>query len=390
MAAETGTATDYRDLLQKLKLFLTGESVSPVGSNGLNWTVEEERSKFTSPQTDIAINDSANGALEQFTAQHDQTHDQMIFRSTGGSSPENPCFFAIQTYGYSVTGYYNWQIRGLTGFTTKSPEYQNLNNQPGISPPCYLLLQNTTMTYWFIATNRHVKGCIKTGSSYQPFYIGLLNTFATTSEYPYPMSVCGTSYTEATLFSTNGVSLGATPLLNGGGNNDQDLPATDQGFPGDAQCSGWIRYLDGRWYGLKNFYGTTNENYLQGTGNGLVHSWPLANMTNTVVAANMDYDDDNEFNQDYKSSAPGGNPISQVVQAFASPPLTTLWPLTAYIPHSKQILGEFDGCYWAPAAGGLTSEDEIIDAGESPEVTNIVFQNVWRTDAWQFIAMRYE
>jgi len=86
MATETGTATDYKDLLQKLKLFLTGQSVSPIGSNGLNWVVEEERSASTSPQTDITSNGA--DALIETAANNNQNHDQIIFRGTGGTSPE--------------------------------------------------------------------------------------------------------------------------------------------------------------------------------------------------------------------------------------------------------------------------------------------------------------
>jgi hypothetical protein len=50
MATETGTASDYRDLLQKLKLFLTGAG-SPA--SGLNWVVEEERSQNCLPPRTI-------------------------------------------------------------------------------------------------------------------------------------------------------------------------------------------------------------------------------------------------------------------------------------------------------------------------------------------------
>jgi hypothetical protein len=216
MATETGTATDYRDLLQKLKLFLTGESVSPIGSNGLSWVVEEERSQSTSPQTDIAAGDPDE--LMELASNNDQSHDQIIFRGNGGASPEKEIYFAIQTYGITTTGYFNWQIRGLTGFSTSSPQYVKLSDQPGRSPPVFIALQNTTMTYWFIANNRRVMGAIKTGTSYQIFYMGLLNPYATDAEYPYPMAVFGTFYEEDYIFSSNAIDVGS--LLHPAGNSD--------------------------------------------------------------------------------------------------------------------------------------------------------------------------
>lgn len=389
MAAETGTATDYRDLLQKLKLFLTGESVSPVGSNGLNWTVEEERSKFTSPQTDIAFGDVANGAHEQTAGNHDQSHDQLIFRSTGGASPENPCYFVVQTYGFSPTGYFNWQVRALTGYATTSPGYVTIPNQPGVSPPCFLLLQNTTMTYWFMATNRHVKGVIKTGSSYQPFYFGFMNAFSTNSDYPYPMVVAATSGVENNIFSSTAITT-AFAGFNGGGDNNDDLSNTVTGFPTQGYGAGYCRFVDGQWYTVKNFQGSSTEGYLTGGGTGQVQVWPWNFLNDNQIEDSEAHEDNIAFNQAYRVATPGGTAVFQLAQAFASPPLTTLWPVTLLIPTGSTLLGELDGIYWAPGGGGLTSEDEIIDSGESPEVTNIVFQNVWRTDAWTYMAMRFE
>jgi len=387
MATETGTATDYRDLLQKLKLFLTGESVSPIGSNGLNWVVEEERSASTSPLSSIPQGDADE--LMQTASNNNQDHDQIIFRSTGGTSPEQPCYFGIQTYGLSTTGYFNWQIRGLTGFASSSPQYVSLADQPGRSPPAFLPLQNTTMTYWFIANNRRVMGCVKTGTAYHSFYIGFINPFATNAEYPYPMCVAATAHTEATIFSSNGITV-SSAILAGGGDSDQTLPVQGDLYPA-MEASGFVRFTDGNWYGIKSFSTTgSTETAINGTGPGVIHVWPASSPTSSIVPDGLLITETNSFSLDFRSTTPGGTPEKQIIQTLGSPTFTTLWPLTLYNHNASQLLGEYDGCYWAPGAGGLTSEDTIVDFGESPEVTHIVFQNTHKTDAWQYLAMRNE
>lgn len=385
MATETGTATDYKDLLQKLKLFLTGQSVSPIGSNGLNWVVEEERSASTSPQTDITSN--GVDSLIETAANNNQNHDQIIFRGTGGTSPEKEIYFAIQTLGLSTTGYYNWQIRGLTGFATSSPQYVKLADQPGLSPPCYILLQNTTMTYWFIANNRRVMGCVKTGSSYQLFYIGFLNPYATDAEYPYPMCVFGTSDVESDLFSSTVTRVSSFVHPGSSSNSRDSLPTTGVPFPSD-RGNGYVRFVDGFWWPVKNFSGDGTESIFI-DGQAIFHVYPQAGGTPTHVPDPQEINRWDEWSQ-FRSTISGSTPGKEVIRGFGSPEYTTLWPLTIIGMESEQIVGDLDGCYWCPQAGGITSEDTITDFGESPEVEHLIFQSVWRTDRSSFMAMRNE
>jgi hypothetical protein len=309
----------------------------------------------------------------------------------GGTSPEKEIFFAIQTYGLSTTGYYNWQIRGLTGFAQNSPitDYVALEDQPGMSPPVFLTLQNTTMTYWFMATERRVMGCVKTGTSYQPFYIGFLNPFATDAEYPYPMAITGTAHTEATIFSSNNITT-SSGIINPAGNNNSALPTQGQPFPAH-EATGFVRFTDGNWYGIKHFNQSGgNEAILTGGSGGYCHVFPTAESLTTAPNEVNRMNVDKRFHLIFRSTTPGNTPDKQVLPGFGSPELISLWPATVYHPIDLQLLGEFDGCYWVSGSGGVTSEDVITDYGESPEVDNIVFQNVHRTDVWEFMAMRNE
>lgn len=383
MATETGTATNYKDLLQKLKLFLTGTN-SPA--SGLSWVVEEERSSFTSPLSDIPDGDP--DSLIQNAVDNNQDHDQIIFRGNGGTSPEKEIYFGIQTMGLSTDGYFNWQIRGLTGFATSSPQYVSLANQPGRSPPVYVPLQNTTMTYWFVGNNRRVIGVVKTGTSYQMFYIGLLNPFATDAEYPYPMAVFGTSPREDLIFSANNVSLSSA--LNPGGSTTTTAIPQGETFPAN-ECGGFVRFTDGNWYGVKNHTGEsgTETRHTFATG-ALMGTYPFANASQTPHEQGNRLTSTHNWILDWGSTTPGGTPTYQNLPALGSPGQTMLWPITVMYPIAEQFVGDLDGLYWAPAAGGVTSEDTFTDSGESPEVEHIVFQNVWRTDGWMFFAVRNE
>lgn len=384
MATKTGDATDYLDLLQIFKEFLIGNG-SPA--SGLNWVVEEERSSFTSPQTDIPFGDA--DALEEVAAQNNQNHDQIIFRGMGGVSPERDIYFAIQTLGLSTTGYFNWQIRGLTGFVQNSPitDYVGLQDQPGRSPPCFLALQNTTMTYWFMANDRHIKGCIKTGSSYQTFYIGFVNPFATEAEYPYPLFVGGSSFEENTIFSSNAITTSSS-LLGGGG--DGGVLIEDGTLFPVQKSSGWVRFIDGIWYQVKNFESTGSIETVLAQGAGLCLNWPQGSPASGVFPVENVIVNARTIANSFRDTTPGDTAIMQMLPAFGSPRLVTLFPVTLFLPDTNQLIGELDGVYWAPAAGGVTSEDTITDFGESPEVEHIVFQNVFRTDGWSFLAIRNE
>jgi hypothetical protein len=383
MAFETGTASDYRDLLQKLKLFLTNQS-SP--ESGLNYELLEERSQNTSPQTEIAANDA--DALEETASEHNQSHDQMIFRGTGGTSPETSWYFAIQTSGFSTSGYYNWQIRGLTGFTQNSPitDYVGLVNQPGLSPPAFVPLQNTTMTYWFQATDRRVIGVIKTGTSYHSFYVGYINVYGNEADYPYPLAVCGSADRHDVAFGANAQNL-CNPMFGHGGGSDSSTttPGAGVAFP-TQKSNGWLRYIDGAWHQVRNFWTTSTGENQQNSGD-IFNTFPYGNPITTPISE-LEYPNEMSFQNDLKSTSAGGAVSANMASSLGSPETFPLWPVTIYYPANFQIIGDFDGVNHIYGTGSITSEDTIVDTGESPEVTYYIFQNTYRTDPWMFGAIR--
>ena len=396
MPYEVGTAVGYLDLLQKLKAFLTGTN-SPT--SGLSWVVEEERSTFTSPESVIADGD---GAVD-VQSRNNVDHHQIIFRGNGGTSPEKEIYFGIQTMGDTNVGYANWQIRGFTGFATSSPQYVDFLGQPGKSPPVYLPLQFSpaVMEYWFIANNRHVKGVVKTGSSYQNFYIGFINPYALESEYPYPMYVGATAQSESIIFSSNALHLHGI-LSPGSSDNSKSVPTPGDSFP-TLRATSYLRWVDGVWYGCKNWVGTSTEGSF-GTGEPDAENfstYPFAPYENVEDENEQLVNPERHGNKGdawydtgsgigFKDTAPGGTPHNQQFRAYGSPEQTNLWPLTLFNQGQGNIAGDLDGVYWAPGAGGLTSEDTFTDSGESPEVVYTAFQSAWRTDSWSYLAMRMD
>jgi hypothetical protein len=358
MAKATGTATDYLDLMVHLRDFLTGSVGSP------------------SPYTAVRDTTPAGSPI----VYPSPVTQEMIFQgdASNGGSPTRPFYFGIQSYENPGSSIYGWALRGFTGFDAGSPEGSVLfENQPDASFATYIPLQNTSMSYWFWANERRVIMVVKTGTSYQWMYAGLINPFATESEFPYPLAVMGSSWTADFAFSSNSLdfSTGAIPM---GDSNE---------VPGTGLSCLYLRFVDGQWYPIKNGYRT-------GSNFGVLYKrpmWPLS----PISSAN--YDTDNYpadlsriFYALFHASSAGATPTAYLVQTPGSPdPITTLWPLCMMMNDpSYQLFGELDGIYWIHSNGGLTAEDEIFDSGVSPEQRYLVFQNVHRTDPWTFMAVK--
>ena len=163
MAFQTGTSTDYQDLLADLRTFCL--------ANG--WTSD----RYTT------------GA-----------EDEVIFHGDGGASDE--IYVGIKTYSNPGPGYYNWELRGFTGFDNGLA----FESQPGLCPATYVPLRNLSMDYWFFVDGRRICATIKTGSSYQFVYAGFIDPYSTDAEWPYPLLIMGSSGNSTTVFNSNEIS----------------------------------------------------------------------------------------------------------------------------------------------------------------------------------------
>lgn len=158
MAYETGTATDYLDLLEKLRTFLT-TNASLVAA-GDNWT-------------ELKYVGGAN---------------REVYLRGPGAAGGDQIFVNIATAEIPASSVYQWAIYGATGFNTAQP----VNLQPGVcTEPKYLALWNGSMKYWFIANGRCFKVIAKVSTTYHAAYAGFGIPYATPSEYPYPLVIGG-------------------------------------------------------------------------------------------------------------------------------------------------------------------------------------------------------
>lgn len=350
MAFEQGTATDYIDLLDKLKNFCTGAN-SPT--SGLNWVVERE-------------------------VTYSPLEKEIIFRGTGGVSPENSIYWGIKTYSNTGLGRYNWDLRGMTGFLDGSPTgSQTFETQPGVSPAStYIPLENAAMDYWFYGTDRRIIMVANTSVSYQFMYAGFFNAFATEVEYPYPMVVIGATYNVDQKFNDNAVGYGTVPR-----------PITPSN--GSPLSSIQFRFIDGSWYNIASYNAQSGNEADESVNDRPL--WPLHDDGGITLATGaLMYQGTYNFDA-FTDDAAGGTPTRRLLRGFGSPQPHPLFPLTMLMFNpTRQYLGELDGVYWVPATGGLTSEDQIIDTLVSPERNYDVFQNTHKTDDWQFYAVKRE
>lgn len=162
MAFTTGTATDYHDLLLKLKDWL---------SITVGWTVEQ----WTPPPS---------GILSQAV---------LIISAPGGGVNRRP-YCQFRTFGNASTPYYSIEMRVASNYELS----KTFTTQLEISPAVYLSSSNASMTYWFYANSRRVIIVCKIGSSYVSAYAGMYLAFALPNEQERPFYI-GANTTDITM-----------------------------------------------------------------------------------------------------------------------------------------------------------------------------------------------
>jgi hypothetical protein len=181
MAYITGTATDYDDLLDTLKSFLTTNA--SLVALGQEWVCEkdEEISSY-----------SISGIASQPPSYSDDFRD--LYFHGPGLSQQDDIYVNIRRYSYVPSNIYNLYIAGATGYSSGDA----WEDQPGISfysskGPCIYTLVNSTIEYWMMATGRWFQVIAKIGGDYYHTFNGLINPYGKPSEAPYFMLVSGTA-----------------------------------------------------------------------------------------------------------------------------------------------------------------------------------------------------
>ncbi|ABM28097.1 hypothetical protein [Nitratidesulfovibrio vulgaris] len=164
MAYEIGTATDYKDLLAKLKTFVTTNAA--LVAAGQQWTVM----RHTAP---------ASGDHE------------LILRGPGLAGADQ-IYVGIKTEAVSNGGR-NWQLNGFTGYDSPA----SFEAQPGglAANLPRLLLLDAGMPYWFFANGRRIIVVARASTTYQIAYLGFIMPYGPPAGLPYPMFVGGCACT---------------------------------------------------------------------------------------------------------------------------------------------------------------------------------------------------
>jgi hypothetical protein len=419
MAFQTGTATDYVDMLDKIATFVAADgaasAVVVVGGTGYSvgdevtvvggtatwaatfivtgetggivdtvkvncsgaYTVTPSNPAATTGAGDNALTLTVAYANHGWTVKRNNLASgtrEVILDGPGGGSDH--IYVGARTF--TADSYYNWELAGFTGYIGAN----SWANQPGISPGrydgatptfygAYVPLNNSAMTFWLFVNARRIIGVMKCGTTYSSFYLGWYEQFGTSSAWPYPMAVIGCSNIPTRVFTdagTTGFSGMCDPHPNvGGGVANVNGPA-------------FIRDAGGNWRSFRN------ASNIGGVANDAC-IWPGGGVATSGVA-----EEDLFFLSGYQSTQwidlTASTPTFVMKQSPGS--VSVVWPTIVIEKSPDSVLfGELDGVFWISALADTTnivSENLAMIDGD----TYIVFQNCNRVNHWAFFALLRE
>lgn len=272
----------------------------------------------------------------------------------------------------------NWMLFGASSWNGALPWYQ----QPDISPNglntglgtvdttptnfagMYLKNNDTfPMDYWFFVTSRRIivmaklfNGVITT-PRYSSCYMGLLNPFGTSAEYPYPLYIAGSATDILKAWNANAPAFQMTGLTH-------VLGSSVYGGPG------FYFKNDGNWTEVQNATYSTGAS----TRTALSQYVVLP-----VGQPNSGVNPDQNITIDTPSTTLQWENMLVHTGPFADSPTFNLMPtpdtggekrflvpatlVFSVSPSDIAIVGEMDGVYWASALGTtqITPEDTVTD-----------------------------
>jgi hypothetical protein len=216
MAYQSGTASNYVDLLDKLRIFLT--SHADLVSANQQWT----QLRWSSNE---------------------------LFVRGPGLDGEQQIFCGVRALPFPALDAYNFGIVGAMAYS----DGFTFAGQPGSSPECFVPLWDDSLPYWFVANGQRVIVVAKISTRYLAFYLGYGLPWALPGDYPAPLYVGGCTATSTDRWSSN-----------------------DYGFRAFADPGNGAQVLSpaGVWLQVRNFYdlGSTESE------GDRVNVWPYAGL----------------------------------------------------------------------------------------------------------------
>lgn len=334
MAYETGVASDYIDLWDKLVSFLT-TNVDLVAA-GEEWDVV-----WTHP----------GGQPSGVTLRGPGTTgaDTVYVSMAATRSPDSD----INRISF----------RGASGLI---PSATGISGHVNVSPETRIWLDRNPMKYWFIANGRRFAVVVNMSAVYQSAYCGLFLPYSNPTSYPYPLYIGGSSSAWSGSNSAN---------------QWRDQTYLHASFPfaqynseagatGDTRSNAWMLDQSGSWLAVCSDSSTTPSHSPRdgGTSYGLLGNvWSIEAST-SVMDDRLGH---NTIRQRITQNYGGGFTLDRVSLTATSP--------------TPRTYGVLDGIYFCPGVGNAA--ENVVQIGG---VDHLVVQNVFRTTTGNYWALALE
>lgn len=191
MAYETGTATDYQDLLLKLETFLTTNP--ELVRQGQQW--QSLKDNTVNPYTTNKALDSDGYSLVRFFM-------------GGGLDGQDKIIVPTVCRGNAAQGYHNIAVFTARAYSNSKGFTEQMSDTAAGVPHGVGVLTCWTsdIPYWFFANGRRFIVVAKVGHRYTSMYAGFFMPSGTDVEYPYPYAVGGTSGDTLTPYSSEDIN----------------------------------------------------------------------------------------------------------------------------------------------------------------------------------------
>jgi hypothetical protein len=300
---------------------------------------------------------------------------EIILEGEGSGSDE--IYVGYRSFFDASSGARNLCVNGFTGFSAGLTYETQPGRSPGLDTAssggdlggCYVLLTNSTVTWWISVSPRRIVGVARTGTCYSSFYMGFLNPFATGGEWPYPICVGATTSERFRLSSSSAISSSgiADPVRDSTADVGPML----------------VRTADGQW---NTVYNSTDGSPRSQHVNGCI-VFPGGNATSINVGTGDDWFSLTAVGKGTDFIPASGNPGTQTIRIIptenGSSDYYIRFPctITSFDPASGPplaILGELDGVFWFEAATVVVAENRLTDGSDR----FMVFQSGVRSENW--------
>ncbi|QDP52368.1 MAG: hypothetical protein Unbinned4162contig1001_68 [Prokaryotic dsDNA virus sp.] len=198
MAYTNGTATDYLDLMDKLRAF--------ASANG--WTVE----RWNNP----APADPAKPMEADY---------ELFLYSNGDGSDNIYCNFGAD---YSNSSY-KWLMSN-----TPNTGAGTVDAQPSANPETYVYLWQNSIDYYFFCDAYHIKGIMQVSGTSHCFYMGRIKPYCSKGHWPIQLTCFGEGVDSSLMW--NSQSAGLSNM------------ASIERYSTPSEVGQFLRFADGIWH----------------------------------------------------------------------------------------------------------------------------------------------